>query len=302
MRVHVGRGGKRRVHDDGRGRDVVKLVGDGFRVEGGGDRLREEPGQEAGASLRVFVQMEIVCGPVAHRAFGHHRQHAGAGRGFQHGVAGPDGGGLQGGIGQRQRRRELLEADLFLGALGMRRLQCGDRRQHPEHGAGAVLPGACPAAHGAAVALDEQQRRRLRPPRRRPSRATRPRCRTCRRHSSSHRGGSRHRGAYRPPGPAADSGRPRTGRRPRPGGPAMRAGRWRAQKGADARARPAPDGRRAWRSPCWNGVKPAGRRDGTGPPAPRRRTAPGRLAGLRQAQGAVTLSGGIAAGWRSSGR
>ena len=92
----------------------------------------------------------------AHRAFGHHRQHAGAGRGLQHGVARPDGGGLEGGIGQRQRRRELLQADLFLGALGMRRLQCGDRRQHPEHGAGAVLPGACPAAHGAAVALDEQ--------------------------------------------------------------------------------------------------------------------------------------------------
>ena len=68
--VDARRRGERRVHDDGRGRDVVKPVGDGFRVEGGGERLREEPGQEAGARLRVFVQMEIAAArlPIAHSA------------------------------------------------------------------------------------------------------------------------------------------------------------------------------------------------------------------------------------------
>ena len=148
--------GERRVHDDGRGPDVVKPVGDGFRIEGGCDGLGEEPGQEAGAGLCVFVEMQMARGLRSHGAFRHHRQHAGAGRGLQHGVARPDGGGLQGGIGERQRRRELLQADLLVRALRMRRFERGDGVEHRQHGAGAVRAGARTLAHGPAVALHEQ--------------------------------------------------------------------------------------------------------------------------------------------------
>ena len=93
---------------------------------------------------------------AAEGALGHHGQHAGAGRGFEHDIAGADGGGAERGIGERQRGRELLEANLVLGALGMGGLQCGDRGKHGQHAAGTVRPGAGLFAHGAAVTLDEQ--------------------------------------------------------------------------------------------------------------------------------------------------
>ena len=116
----------------------------------------EEMGQEAGAHGRDLVEMQGGGGVAAERALGHYGQHAGAGGGLQHGIARPDRGSLERGIGERQRRRELLEADLVLGALGVRGLQGGDRGQHGEHAAGTVRPGAGLPAHGAAVTLDEQ--------------------------------------------------------------------------------------------------------------------------------------------------
>ena len=148
--------GERRVHDDGGGPDVVKPVGDGFRIEGGDDRLGKEPGQEAGAGLGVFVEMQMARGVLAEGALRHDRQHAGAGAWFQDGVARPDGGGLERGIGQGQRRRELLQADLLVRALRMRRFERGDGVEHRQHGAGAVR--SCPGllAHRPAVALHEQ--------------------------------------------------------------------------------------------------------------------------------------------------
>ena len=145
-----------RVHQHDRRPDIVQPVRDGLRVEGGDDCLREEPRQEPRPGLRVFVEMKMASSARSERAFGHDGQHAGAGRGFQHGVAWPDRGGLEGGIGERQRRRELLQADLLLGAPGMRGLQRGDRVQHRQHPARPVRSGAGIAAHGPAVALEEQ--------------------------------------------------------------------------------------------------------------------------------------------------
>ena len=145
-----------RVHQDDGGPDAGQPVGDGLGVVagdgGGGKELAEEPG----AGVRDFVQMQRAGGPVAERALRHHGQHAGACRGFEHDIARPDGGGAERGIGERQRGRELLEADLVLGTLGMRGLQGGDRGQHGEHPAGAVRPGAGLFAHGAPVTLHEQ--------------------------------------------------------------------------------------------------------------------------------------------------
>ena len=150
------RRGERRVHQHHRRPDVVEPVGDGFRVEGGRDGLGEEPGQEAGAGLCVFVEMQMAGGVLAEGAPRHHRQHAGAGRGLQHGIARPDRGGPERGIGERQRRRELLQADLLVRALRVRGFERGKSVEHCQHGAGAVRTGARTLAHGPAVALHEQ--------------------------------------------------------------------------------------------------------------------------------------------------
>ena len=213
--VDAGRCREGRVHQhDGRA-DVVQPVGDGLGVEGGDYGLREEKGQKTGAGGSDLVEMQIAGGALAERALGHHREHAGAGRRLQHGVARPDGGGLERGIGERQRRRELLQADLLLRAPGVRGLQRRDGIQHRQHAARPVGPGAGVAAHGPAVALKEQDGcgfgglvgvlpdpgARRHPTRRTPV-SWRP-------------GGSRHRAAGRPPGPAAGSGPRRTGHRPR---------------------------------------------------------------------------------------
>ena len=100
--------------------------------------------------------MQVSGSAARKRTRRHHGEHAGAGRGLQHGVARPDGGGPQRGIGEGERGRELLETDLVLRALGVRGLQGGDGREHRQHLAGAVGASAGPLAHGAAVALHEQ--------------------------------------------------------------------------------------------------------------------------------------------------
>ena len=114
------------------------------------------PARSPGADGGDLVEVEAAGGVLAERALRHHRQHAGAGAGFQHGVGGPNGGGSERRIGERERRRELLEADLLLGTLRVGGLQRRDGGQHREHGAGAVRTGAGAPAHGAPVALDEQ--------------------------------------------------------------------------------------------------------------------------------------------------
>ena len=112
--------------------------------------------QERGADHGDLVEVEVPGSAAAERALGHHRQHAGAGGGLEHGVARADGGGLERSVGERQRGRELLEPDLPLGALRVRGLERGDGLQHRQHAAGSVRARSRLAAHGAAVALDEQ--------------------------------------------------------------------------------------------------------------------------------------------------
>ena len=159
--VDAGRRRKRRVHQHHGRSDVAQPVGDGLGVERRHDGLREQLRQQAGTGLRIFVEMEIAGDGSAQRALRHHRQHPGAGRRLQHGVVRPDRGGLQRGIGERQRGRELLEPDLFFRAPGVGGLQRRDRFQHRQHAARPVGAGAASAAHAAAVALDKQHDRRL---------------------------------------------------------------------------------------------------------------------------------------------
>ena len=152
---------ERRVHQhDGRP-DARQKVGQRLGVVAGDGGAGEEPREKPGADRCDFVQMQVAGGDLAERALRHHREHAGAGAGLQHDVARPDRGGLQRGVGERQRRRELLEADLRLGALRVRGLQRGDGREHVQHPAGAVRAGAGPPAHGASVAADEHHHRGL---------------------------------------------------------------------------------------------------------------------------------------------
>ena len=180
--------------------------------------------------------------------------------GLQHDVARPDRGGLQRGVGERQRGRELLEPDLLLGAPGVGGLQRRDRLQHRQHAARPVRAGAAGAAHAPAVALEEQHARRLGglvgvlPD---PA-ALGVGCAEGLGH-----GVPEGRGIERPaglqhrqqgPGPRRTGHRPRTDGQPMPDSGRMGGG----AGGADARGRPAPGGRRAWQAPCWKGGKRAG--------------------------------------------
>ena len=159
--VDAGRDRKRRVHQHHAGCDGGQTVGDGLGVVAGHRRIRKQPGKKPGAHAGEFVQVQGAGGPVPERAFGHHGQHPGAGRGFEHGIARPDRGGLQRRVGQRQRRGELLEFHLFFGTPGLGRLQGGECLQHGEHGGGTIGSGARLAAHEAGVTLEEQDQRRL---------------------------------------------------------------------------------------------------------------------------------------------
>ena len=150
--------GERRIHEHHGGPDARQMVGDVLGVVAGDAGAGKEPAEEPGAGVGDLVQMKCAVGLVPECALRHDGQHAGAGGGFEHDIAGADGGGPERGIGEGERGRELLEADLVLGALGMRGLQGGDRGQHGEHAPGAVRPGACLPAHGAPVTLQEQHR------------------------------------------------------------------------------------------------------------------------------------------------
>ena len=147
---------ERRVHQHHRRPDGGQEVGEGLGVVAGDGGAGKQAREQSGADGRYLVQMQVPGGAAPHGALRHHGEHAGPGRGFQHGVARPDGGSPERGIGEGERGRELLETDLVLGALRVRGLQGGDRRQHRQHLAGAVRAGTGPLAHGAPVTLHEQ--------------------------------------------------------------------------------------------------------------------------------------------------
>ena len=146
---------KRRVHQHHGGMQAGQPVGDGLGVERGHHGFWKQPGQKPGACPGVFIEMQFAGGGIAECALGHDGEHAGAGRGLQHDVAGADGGGLQCGIGERQRRRELLQGKLFLRAFCLGRLQRRQGLQHLQHAARPVLAAAAGAAHAPSVTLAE---------------------------------------------------------------------------------------------------------------------------------------------------
>ena len=103
----------------------------------GDRRILKQSGKQPGADGGNLVQVQgiprsRVIGALAEGAFGHDGEHAGAGRGLQHDVAGPDGSGLQRGVGKRQGSGELLQGKLFLRPPCLGRLQRCQGLQHGE--------------------------------------------------------------------------------------------------------------------------------------------------------------------------
>ena len=297
--VDTGRRRKRRVHQHHGRPDVVQAVGDSLGVERRHHGLREQPGEEARPRAGVFVEVECTRRPVAQRALRHHRQHAGAGGGLQHDVARADGGGLKRGIGERQRRRELLEPDLLLGAPGVGGLQRRDHLQHRQHAARPVRTGAAGAAHAAAVALHEEHHGRfgsligVLPD---------PAALGVRRAEYLRHGVPERLGVE---GPSGLQHRQQGLGRGEQGVARDRAGRFRGRVDGDGGRKRTRKGVRRLlgvehgRSPCWKG---GGGRTARVLPRRPRRTAPGRLAGLPPAQGAAGKPGASAARTMRSGR
>ena len=110
-----------RVHQHHGGPQLGQAVPDRLRVVSGHRAAWEEPGEEARADGGDFVEVQRAGDSGAKRELRHHCQHPGAGRGFEHDVAGTDHRGLQRGVGERQRRRELLIPELLLRAPGSAR-------------------------------------------------------------------------------------------------------------------------------------------------------------------------------------
>ena len=107
--------GERRVHEDDVRPDPREVVGDGLGVVAGDARLGEEPGEETGPGACYLVQVERAVAPE--RAPAHHGQHPGSGARLHHDIAGPDSGCPERGVGDAERGRELLQADLGLRAF-----------------------------------------------------------------------------------------------------------------------------------------------------------------------------------------
>ena len=155
---------KRRVHQHHGGLQVREIIGDGLGVVAGDRRVREQSSKQPGANGGNLVQVQGIprtraIAALAEGALGHDGEHAGTRRGLEHDVAGPDGGGLQRGVGERQGGGELLQGKLFFRPPCLGRLQGRQGFQHGEHGGGGSGSGAGLAAHEAAVTLDEQHHR-----------------------------------------------------------------------------------------------------------------------------------------------
>ncbi len=155
------RGRERRVHHNHRRRQARQEVRDGLGVVSGDGDAGEEPGEEPRPHGRNLVEVQCAVGMAPERALRHRGKHPGACGGFERRIARTNGCRPERGVSQRQGRGELLEANLFLRAFGMRGFERRDGFEHREHPAGAVGIGAGAAAHGAPVAAYEQHDRRF---------------------------------------------------------------------------------------------------------------------------------------------
>ena len=154
--LHAGAHRERGVHEHHGRHEAGQIIGDVLGVVAVHGDVGEEVLQKARPGRGEFVEVELLGGGLAQRAPGHDGQHPGARRGLQHPVAGADHGRLRRGIGERQGGRELLQADLFLGAARVGRFQRRQAFEHREHGGGTAWAGARLPAHRHSVTLDEQ--------------------------------------------------------------------------------------------------------------------------------------------------
>ena len=159
--LHAGARREGWVHQHHRGTQLRQPVPDRLRVVAGDRAAGKQAREESGARGGDLVEVQRAGAPVTEGKLRHHGQHAGAGRGFERDIARPDCGRLQRGIGQGQRRRELLILELLLGAPGLRGFEGRQGLQHAQHGGGAACTRAGLASHGAAVALEEEHKRHL---------------------------------------------------------------------------------------------------------------------------------------------
>ena len=110
---------ERGVHQHRRRHEPGQVIRDGLGVAPVDGNARKEPFEQSRPGRGEFVEVELLAGGRAERTVGHDGEDAGAGRRFQHPVAGADHGRLNRGIGQRQGRGELLQSHLFFGSPGM---------------------------------------------------------------------------------------------------------------------------------------------------------------------------------------
>ena len=147
--------GERRIHEhDLRThprQPVADVLGVVLRERCVGEDLR----QQRVAHRGELVQEQLRRG-VENRG-GERREYAGSGRGLQDRVAGPHVRRQKGRAGERQRRRELVEGDLVLGAVRVRGFQRGDAFDHGEE----RVRGLGRIAHAPGPTLQEQDRGRL---------------------------------------------------------------------------------------------------------------------------------------------
>ena len=113
---------KRRVHDH-HARVGLQQVADVLAVEPRDGDLGEEAPEQGGAVVGELVEEQPPLPLRLQPPSGHHGQRSGAGGGLEHEVVGFDARGRGDGVGQAQRRGELLHPDLLFRAEGVRRLQ-----------------------------------------------------------------------------------------------------------------------------------------------------------------------------------
>ena len=125
-----GPGGEGRVHEDDVGAQVGQAVADLFGVVPGDAGVVVDHGEQRAADVGQFVQVQLR-GAVEDGA-GQRREDAGAGGRLEDDVGGRDRCGDVCGAGERERRRELVERDLVLAAVGVGGLEARDALDHPE--------------------------------------------------------------------------------------------------------------------------------------------------------------------------